>query len=358
MTRALVVRGRGQSPAVEEIRLPPAGPGEVRVRLRAAGVCHTDLSMVNGTLAPAYPLVLGHEAAGVVTQLGAGVTRVKPGDEVVLNWSPACRDCWFCHRGEPWICASSGTPSARRGATADGLPLHVTLGLGALAEDVVVRQEALVVIPAGVPPEQAALLGCAALTGFGAVRATAGVRAGDAVAVLGLGGVGLSVVLAARAAGADPVLAVDITESKRDLALAVGATEFLVADDVLPKAVRARTGGRGADHAFECVGRSASITAAWKSTRRGGSVTVVGIGKRDDIVALSALDIFHSARTLRSSVYGSADPDRDLPALAQSVLTGEVDLRPLISHRITLDDTPEALTRMSHGEGARSVVLF
>lgn len=358
MTRALVVRGQGHSPAVEEIRLPPAGPGEVRVRLRAAGVCHTDLSMVNGTLAPAYPLVLGHEAAGVVTQLGAGVTRVKPGDEVVLNWSPACRSCWFCRRGEPWICETSGTPSAPRGATSDGLPLHVTLGLGALSEEVVVRQEALVVIPQGVPAEQAALLGCAALTGFGAVRSTAAVAPGDAVAVLGLGGVGLSVVLAARAAGAAPVIAVDITESKRDLALAAGATEFLVADDVLAKAIRARTGGRGADHAFECVGRSSSITAAWKSTRRGGQVTVVGIGKRDDVVQLSALDIFHSARTLRSSVYGSTDPDRDLPVLAQSVLDGTVDLRPLISHRIGLDDTPDAFARMTRGEGARSVVLF
>jgi S-(hydroxymethyl)glutathione dehydrogenase / alcohol dehydrogenase len=351
-TRALVVRGPGQAPAVEDIELPAVGPGMVRVRVLAAGVCHTDLSMLNGTLSPTFPLVLGHEATGLVTAAGEGVTAVSAGDHVVLNWSPACRACWFCHRGEPWICETSGVPSRPSGS------LNVTLGLGSLAEEVVVRENAAVRVPEEVPAEQAALLGCAALTGVGAVKNTAGVVAGDSVVVLGLGGVGLSVVLAARAAGADPVIAVDISESKREPALAAGATGFLLADDGLSKAVRALTGGRGADHAFECVGRSASITAAWKSTRRGGQVTVVGIGRREDVVSLSALDIFHSARTLRSSVYGSSDPDADLPALAREIVDGSLDLTPLITHRISLDEAPEAFARMERGEGARSIVLF
>ncbi|NUO61588.1 MAG: alcohol dehydrogenase catalytic domain-containing protein [Hamadaea sp.] len=355
MTRAVVFR---EQVGLEEITLPEVGPGLARVRVSAAGVCHTDLSMINGTLSPTFPLVLGHEAAGVVEEVGPGVTRARPGDHVVLNWSPACRTCWYCTHGEPWICETSGIPSFPGGLGGDGTPLNLTLGLGSLAEQVVVREEALIGIPAGVPAEQAALLGCAALTGVGAVQNTAGVRTGDSVVVLGLGGVGLSVVLAARAAGADPVIAVDLTEGKRALALAAGATDFLLSDDALIKAVRVRTGGRGADHAFECVGRSASITAAWKSTRRGGRVTVVGIGKRDDVVGLSALDIFHSARTLRSSVYGSADPDRDLPGLAEAVLSGALDLTPLISHRIGLDEVPAALDRLGRGEGARSVVLF
>jgi S-(hydroxymethyl)glutathione dehydrogenase/alcohol dehydrogenase len=308
--------------------------------------------MLNGTLSPTFPLVLGHEATGVVTGVGDGVHTVAAGDHVVLNWSPACRTCWFCRRGEPWICETSGLPSQPRGA------LNVTLGLGALSQEVVVRATAAVGVPGNVPKDQAALLGCAALTGMGAVRNTAGVAAGESAVVLGLGGVGLSVVLAAQAAGADPVIAVDVAEGKRELALAAGATDFLLADEGLPKAVRALTGGRGADHAFECVGRSSSITAAWKSTRRGGRVTVVGIGRREDIVPLSALDIFHSARTLRSSVYGSSDPEADLPVLAQSIVDGALDLSPLISHRITLDEAPEAFARMERGEGARSVVLM
>ncbi|MBB5872643.1 S-(hydroxymethyl)glutathione dehydrogenase/alcohol dehydrogenase [Allocatelliglobosispora scoriae] len=356
--RAFVARDRDTPPGIEEITLPETGPHQVRVRILAAGVCHTDLSMVNGTLSPQFPLVLGHEAAGVVVETGSAVRSVHIGDHVILNWSPACRECWFCDNGEPWICETSGTPSYPGGSTRDGVPVNVTLGLGSLAEEVVVGESAVVPFPAEVPAEQAALLGCAVLTGVGAVRNTAGVAEGDTVAVIGLGGVGLSVVIAARAAGAAQVIAVDVTEAKRDLALAAGATDFLLAGDTLVKAIRTATGGRGVDHAFECVGRSASITAAWKGTRRGGSVTVLGIGKRDDLVTLGALDIFHSARTLRSSVYGSSDPDRDLPVLAQSVLDGDLDLRPLISHRITLDEAPEAFARLSRGEGARSVVVF
>jgi len=358
ITRAVVCRDRGGAIGVEEIELPSPGPGQARVRVLAAGVCHTDLSMVNGTLAPEFPLVLGHEATGIVEETGEGVTTAAVGDHVVLNWSPACRTCWFCRRGEPWICETSGRPSVPRGTTRDGEALHLTLGLGALAERVVVGERALVRVPAEVPAAQAALLGCAALTGLGAVGNTAGVSPGDSVAVIGLGGVGLSVVLAARAAGADPVIAVDLSEAKRDLALAAGATDFLISDDVLVRALRDRTGGRGVDHAFECVGRSATITAAWKGTRRGGAVTVLGIGRRDDTVLLTALDIFHSARTLRSSVYGSSDPDRDLPEMALSIVDGELDLSPLISHRITIDDVPEAFERMARGEGARSVVVF
>lgn len=356
--RALVARGVDRGLAVEQVRLPPPGPGEVRVRIRAAGVCHSDLSMVNGTLAPPFPLVLGHEAAGVVAEVGAGVDRVGAGDHVVLNWSPACRKCWYCLRGEPWLCETSGTPAAARGTAADGTPMNVTLGLGALAEQVVVPAAAVIRVPADLPFEPAALLGCGVLTGVGAVRNTARVAAGDSVLVLGLGGVGLAAVSAARAAGADPVLAADLSPAKEELARAAGATEFLVSDEALPKAVRARTGGRGVDHAFECVGRSVTIQAAWRSSRRGGQVTVVGMGRRDDLVSLSALDIFHWARTLRSSVYGSSDPDREVPELAAAVLSGALDLDPLITHRTGLDGAAEAFDRMARGEGARSVVVF
>ncbi|MFB9235767.1 alcohol dehydrogenase catalytic domain-containing protein [Plantactinospora siamensis] len=353
--RALVAREVGGTPRVEDVELPDPGPGEVRVAIRAAGVCHSDLSMMNGTLAPPYPLVLGHEAAGVVVEAGAGV-GLPVGTHVVLNWAPPCRDCWFCRHGEPWLCERAGAPAAARGRTSAGEQLHVTLGLGALAEQVVVPARAVIPVPDELPFADAALLGCAVLTGVGAVRRTAAVAAGESVLVIGLGGVGLAVVSAARAAGADPVLAVDSSAAKAGLAVAAGATEFLPADDALSRAVRARTGGRGVDHAVECVGRGETIRTAWRATRRGGRVTVVGMGARDDVVGLSALEIFHSARTLRSSVYGSSDPERHLPDLARSVLDGGLDLAPLITDRTDLDGAAEAFARMARGEGARTVV--
>ncbi|MFI0793448.1 alcohol dehydrogenase catalytic domain-containing protein [Micromonospora rubida] len=355
--RALVARAVGEPPRVEDVDLPAPGPGQVRVEIRAAGVCHSDLSMVNGTVASPYPLVLGHEAAGVVVEVGDGVSRVVPGEQVVLNWAPPCRRCWHCGHGEPWLCERAGTPAVARGRTSGGEQLHVTLGLGALAEQVVVPQHAVIPVPAELPMEVAALLGCAVLTGIGAVRRTARVAPGDSVAVVGLGGVGLSVVSAARAAGAGPVLAVDVSPAKAELALAAGATDFLVADESLSRAVRALTAGRGVDHAVECVGRGSTIRAAWRATRRGGQVIVVGMGGKDDIVSLSAMDIFHSARTLRSSVYGSSDPDRDVPELARAVLDGTLDLGFLITDRTTLDGAAEAFARMARGEGARTVVV-
>jgi S-(hydroxymethyl)glutathione dehydrogenase/alcohol dehydrogenase len=355
---ALVVREPAATPAIAQLRLPEVGPGQVRVRIRAAGVCHSDLSMVNGTLEPPHPLVLGHEAAGSVLEVGAGVTRVTVGSHVALNWSPACRECWHCTHGEPWLCSTANVAALENGSTLDGAPVFVTLGLGAFAEQVVVPENAVIPVPEELPWESAALLGCAVLTGTGAVRNTARLRAGESVVVIGLGGVGLSVVAAARAAGASAVLAVDVSEAKKALAEAAGATDFVVSSDGLSKDIRRITEGRGADHAFECVGRAATIRAAWRATRRGGQVTVVGMGRADDLVQLSALDIFSSARTLRSSVYGSSDPDVEIPALAREVLSGAVKLDHLITDRITLADIPAAFDRMSRGEGARSVVLF
>ena len=356
--KALVAREAGTAPAVAELRLPEIGPGQVRVRIRAAGVCHSDLSMVNGTLRPPHPLVLGHEAAGEVVEAGAGVRRVRAGSHVVLNWSPPCRECWFCDHGEPWLCSTANIAALENGSTLGGAPVHVALGLGAFAEQVVVPEKAVIAVPDELPWESAALLGCAVLTGTGAVRNTARVAAGDSVVVIGLGGVGLSVVAAARAAGAAAVIAVDVSEAKKALAEAAGATDFVVSSENLSKDIRSRTERLGADHAFECVGRATTIRAAWRATRRGGQVTVVGMGRSDDMVELSALDVFASARTLRASVYGSSDPDLEVPALAQDVLSGTLTLDHLITDRIGLSGVPAAFEKMARGEGARSVVLF
>jgi S-(hydroxymethyl)glutathione dehydrogenase/alcohol dehydrogenase len=354
--RALVARAAGGRIAVEDVELPKVGRSEVRVEIAAAGVCHSDLSMIDGTLAPEFPLVLGHEAAGVVAEVGSAVERVAPGDYVALNWAPPCRSCWFCVHGEPWLCATGMRASVPRGALADGTAAHATLGLGALAEQVVVAERAVVPLPSELPLESAALLGCAVLTGFGAVTNTAGLRSGESVAVVGLGGVGLTVLAAAQAAGADPIIAVEVSPAKESLARAAGATHFIVTDDTVGKRVRALTEGRGVDHAFECVGRAAAIRTAWSLTRRGGSCTILGIGRRDDRVEFSAAELFHFARTMRSSVYGSSDPDADLPDLAQAVLDGAFNPDLLVSHRASLENAPEAFDRMRRGEGARTLV--
>jgi S-(hydroxymethyl)glutathione dehydrogenase / alcohol dehydrogenase len=355
----VLMREPGSRPTVAELRLPTVGPGQVRVRIRAAGVCHSDLSMLNGTIKVPYPLVLGHEAAGEVVEAGDRVTRAAAGDHVVLNWQPACRNCWFCDHDEPWLCStSSGVAALANGITLDGAPVHVALGLGAFAQQVVVPENAVLRVPADLPFDRAALLGCGVLTGTGAVRNTARVRPGESVVVIGLGGVGLAVVAAAVAAGASDVIAVDVSEAKQALAAAAGATDFLVSSDALSKEIRVRTAGRGADHAFECVGRAATIRAAWRATRRGGKVTVVGMGSNDDMLQLSALDVFSSARTLRSSVYGATDFDEEIPRLAADALAGKLPLDHLISDRIGLADVPAAFDRMARGEGARSVVVF
>jgi S-(hydroxymethyl)glutathione dehydrogenase/alcohol dehydrogenase len=359
MVQAAVVPAFGADIEVHEIVLPSLGPHDVQVKVAAAGVCHSDLSMTNGTFTPTFPLILGHEAAGTIVATGEAVTRVAVGDRVVVNWAPACRHCWFCLNSQPWLCtAVEGVVSPERATLADGTPLHVTLGVGAFADEVVLAEDAAVPLAPGVPLDVAALLGCAVVTGVGAVRNTASVRPGESVVVIGLGGVGLSAIIGARLAGAGPIIAVDVAPDKEELARNAGATHFLTANDKLAKQVRNLTGGRGADHALECVGASATIRTAWQTTRRGGRVTIVGVGRRDDQVTFNALELYHFARTIGVSVYGSGDPDRDIPLLATQIELGRLDLTPLVSHRIALNEVGDAFDRMRTGTGARSLLVF
>lgn len=360
MVRAAVLPAVGEPLRIEDIDLPEPGPGQVRVRLAAAGVCHSDLSLSNGTLRQPAPAVLGHEGAGTVVSVGEGVTGHAPGDRVVFNWAPSCGSCHFCAElSEPWLCvdanAATTVPYAR---TASGDELYPGLSTAAFAEETVVPARAVLPLPAGVPLTEAALLGCAVLTGYGAVHHSARVRPGESVAVFGAGGVGLATVQAARLAGAERVVAVDVSEEKGELARAAGATDSLVASAGTAREIRGLTGGHGADVAVECVGRAETIRAAWNSTRRGGRTTVVGIGGRDEQVSLSALEIFHFARTLTGCVYGDSDPARDVPLIAAHVREGRLDLGALVTERIGLDGIPGAFEAMVAGRGGRALVVF
>ncbi|PRH78498.1 alcohol dehydrogenase [Streptomyces solincola] len=359
MVRAAVLPAIGAPLTITRIELPEPGPGQVRVRLAAAGVCHSDLSLSDGTMRVPVPAVLGHEGAGTVVSVGEGVTHVSPGDGVVLNWAPSCGTCHHCAIGEVWLCAHALTGVGEVYArTEDGTPLHPGLNVAAFAEETVVAANCVLPAPDGVPLAEAALLGCAVLTGYGAVHHSARVREGESVVVFGAGGVGLAALQAARIAGAGSVIAVDLSPEKEELARRAGATEYVTASDATAKEVRALTGGRGADVAVECVGRAASIRAAWDATRRGGRTTVVGIGGKDQQVAFNALEIFHWGRTLSGCVYGNSDPAADLPVLAEHVRAGRLDLAALVTDRIGLADIPAAFADMTAGRGARALVVF
>ncbi|MER5933168.1 Zn-dependent alcohol dehydrogenase [Streptomyces sp. NPDC002054] len=359
MVRAAVLPAVGAPLEIREIVLPDPGPGQVRVKLVAAGVCHSDLSLTNGTMRVPVPAVLGHEGAGTVLAVGEGVTHVAPGDGVVLNWAPSCGRCHHCTIGEVWLCAKAlagvGDIYAH---DAQGTELHPGLNVAAFAEETVVAANCVLPAPAGIPLAEAALLGCAVLTGYGAVHHSAQVRPGESVAVFGAGGVGLAALQAARIAQAGPVIAVDVSPAKEELARAAGATEFVLASEATAKEIRTLTGGQGADVAVECVGRADTIRTAWESTRRGGRTTVVGIGGKDQQVSFHALEIFHFARTLTGCVYGNSDPARDLPVLAEHALAGRLDLGALVTDRIGLEGIPAAFDAMLAGKGGRSLVVF
>ena len=357
MVRAAVLHAPGESLRLTALELPEPGPGQVRVRIAATGVCHSDLSLARGTLRQAMPVVLGHESAGTVVAVGEGVTRCAPGDRVVLCWAPPDGTCWFCLEGEPWLCEHSSDAASAPYARADGADVYPGLSTGGFAEETVVSERAVLPVPDAVPLEHAALVGCAVMTGVGAVLNTAQVREGQSVLVVGLGGVGLSVVQGARLAGAGQVIVVDRCPDKLELARTMGATDVLEAGGELAKQVRGLTGRRGADHAFDCVGLADTIRASWSATRRGGVTTIVGIGGKEQQVTFTALELFHFARTVQGCVYGSTDPLTDIPRILDFAAQGRLDLGALITGTVGLDGIDGAFAEMSAGRGVRTVVV-
>ncbi len=362
--QAAVLTGVGApQPSLRAIDLVPVGPRQVRVRIVASGVCRSDLSVRDGTLPFMFPTVLGHEGAGVVEEVGGEVTRVAPGDHVVLTWVPACRRCFWCLAGQPVLCPvglsdALGSPYA----TLDGDPLVRGLGTATFAEETVVPEGSVVKVRGDVPLELAALVGCALATGVGAVWNTARIEPGSTVAVVGCGfGVGLSVVQGARLAGATTVVAVDRVGGApprragprgRTPRRRPRATEDVVAG------VRAVTHGRGPDYAFEVVGSSATIRQAFEMTRRGGTTVLVGAGSADDTVSFNAMELFVDGKSMLGCIYGSTDPDRDFPVLVDLVCQGRIDAAAMVTDRIALGDLESAFRAMEAGRGTRSVVVF
>lgn len=361
--QAAVCSAAGAPLEVRELQLDEPHEGEVLVRLRATGVCHSDLSAVDGAIASRFPVVVGHEGAGVVEAVGPSVRRVLPGDHVVLSWVATCRRCFWCTHGQPQLCLSG---VRHNGAMDDGTtrlrlagePVYHGIDVAAFAEATVVRETAVVPIDASTPFERAALAGCAVTTGVGAVVRTADVRPGERVVVVGCGGVGLSAVQGARLAGASLIVAVDPVEARREAALRLGATHALDPTDGLPKAIKGMTDGIGADAVLECAGRSELQRLAWDLTRRGGRTVLVGLPAATAETTFPGLLLTIWERQIRGSFYGSCDPQRDIPWILELAEAGRLDLDALISQRITLADVDDALAAMRRGEQLRSVVAF
>jgi S-(hydroxymethyl)glutathione dehydrogenase / alcohol dehydrogenase len=362
--RAVVLRDPARAVAVEDVELDPPKANEVLVRVAAAGVCHSDVRLADGELGEGrWPMVLGHEGAGVVESVGDGVDHVAPGDRVAFSFVPACRACRACLSGKPNLCK----PAGRNGFAgmlmdgtsrlhANGVTLQHGLMTACFAERTVVAAAGAVKIPAELPLWQAALLGCGVVTGIGAVRNAARVARGESVCVIGCGGVGLQVIAGARLAGAAPIVAVDRGKEKLELARSFGATDTVDASaGDAAAAVRELTDG-GAEHAFEVVGSPDTIRLAWNSIRSGGQVVVVGLVPRGVEVSVPGIELL-SEKTLRGTYYGSGDSARDLPELAALALAGDLDLAGVVTHTTDLDGVEEALERLRRGEGARTVVI-
>ncbi|RNG37320.1 Zn-dependent alcohol dehydrogenase [Streptomyces botrytidirepellens] len=358
--RAAVLHETGQDKleVLDDVEAVGFGPGKVRLRIRATGLCHSDLSAMSGVLPQPVPFVPGHEGAGEIVEVGDGVTGLSPGDRVLVCWLPACGGCPSCKRGQSQLCLSgflnAGTPNFKRAGDGSDQVFGMA-GTGTFAEEVVLPAPCAVPIPDDVPYDIAALIGCGVTTGLGAALNTARVEAGSSVAVIGCGGVGISVVQGARAAGAAHIVAVDPVTSRREAALRFGATEA-VAPEGLDDAKNSVTAGEGFDYVFEVVGKSATARRAYETTRRGGTLCVVGAGAVDDFLQLSMFELFFDEKRILPSLYGGGDVLRSYERTIALWRAGRIDLAGLITHRVRLGEINDALGQMRTGEALRTCI--
>ena len=350
---------------IETVTLDAPKAGEVLVKIAAGGVCRSDWRVAIGTAPKPMPIITGHEGAGIVEDVGPGVRRVRPGDQVTLTWAPICGECFYCQRGRANLCAAY-RPAIATGLLDDGTgrihwkgePVYILAGLGSFAEYAVVREASCVPIPRDLPLDVAALAGCAVATGVGAAVYTAGVRAGESVAVLGAGGIGLNIIQGAQLCGAHPIIAIDANESKLALAKQFGATHALRSDETTVEQIQALTGGRGVDYAFEAVGIPQLQERAFAATRPGGTLTLVGTAPAGSRTNLPGAIITRSEKIIRGCSYGSVNPQRDIPLLLDLYSAGKLKLEQLITRRYRLDQINEAYADLLSGELARGIIVF
>lgn len=354
--KAAVVRAKDAPVSIETILVPDPGPGEALVDILTCGVCHTDLAYQQGDISDDFPFLLGHEATGVVSAVGSGVTEVAPGDRVILNWRAVCGECRACRRGEPQYCFDTHNATQKM-TLEDGTELTAALGIGAFADKTLVAAGQCTKVDPAADPAAAGLLGCGIMAGIGAAINTAGVQRGDSVAVIGCGGVGTAAIAGARLAGATTIIAVDLDDAKTAKAKELGATHAVNSRNADPvEAIRELTGGNGADVVIDAVGRPETYKQAFYARDLAGTVVLVGVPTPQMTLELPLLDVFGRGGSLKSSWYGDCLPSRDFPMLINHYLQGNLDLDAFVSERIGMDDIEGAFARMQAGTVLRSVV--
>lgn len=361
-SRAAVHDGSSEKLQLRTLDVAAPGPGNVLVKMGASGVCGSDRHVLDGDWHLPSPTVMGHEGSGTVAAVGEGVQDVAVGDRVILSWFYPCRRCTACLSGRAYVCTGSRSeecllPDGTTRLTDEGRQVFPYLAVGSMSEYAVVPESAAIRIPGDVPFEVASLIGCSIATGFGAVVNDAGVPAGSSAVVVGTGGVGLSIIMALALVGANPIIAVDLSEEKLEAARSLGATHTLQPGPNLAQQVSDLTGG-GAEYAFEAIGRVETIEALPGLTAPGGSAVLVGLPPEGRPVSIDALQLAESGKSLIGSNYGSTVPGRDFPRLAELYRAGKLPVDRLISHRISLDEVNDAFEAMRRGERARSVIVF
>ncbi|WP_341394927.1 S-(hydroxymethyl)mycothiol dehydrogenase [Arthrobacter sp. G119Y2] len=356
--QAVVVKEKDAPVSLETILVPDPGPGEALVDILTCGVCHTDLHYKQGAINDDYPFLLGHEATGVVSAVGPDVTEVAPGDRVVLNWRAVCGECRACRKGEPQYCFNTHNATQKM-TLEDGTELTAALGIGAFAEKTLVAAGQCTKVDDDVDAAAVGLLGCGVMAGIGAAINTGEVKRGESVAVIGCGGVGIAAVAGAVLAGATTIIAVDIDSKKLELAKAQGATHVINSKDEDPvEAIRALTGGNGADVVIDAVGRPETYKQAFYARDLAGRVVLVGVPNPEMKIELPLADVFGRGGSLKSSWYGDCLPSRDFPMLVEQYKLGRLDLDAFVSERIGLGDIEEAFKKMHDGSVLRSVVVL
>ena len=354
----VIARGKGMPVELTTIVIPDPGPGEAVVRVQACGVCHTDLHYREGGINDDFPFLLGHEAAGIVEQVGEGVTEVEPGDFVVLNWRAVCGSCRACKRGKPWYCFNTHN-AAQPMTLTDGTKLSPALGIGAFAEKTLVHAGQCTKVDPAARAAAVGLLGCGVMAGVGAAMNTGNVGHGDSVAIIGCGGVGDGAVAGARLAGAAKIIAVDTDPRKLEWAKGFGATHLVNAREVdVVEAIQELTDGFGADVVIDAVGRPETWKQAFYARDLAGTVVLVGVPTPDMRIDLPLIDFFGRGGSLKSSWYGDCLPSRDFPMLVDLYLQGRFDLDAFVSEEIALDGVEAAFEKMHKGDVLRSVVVF